>query len=389
MAEFIDRVKFEGQSTDLVRKFPREDLAIGTQLIVNESQEAVLFREGQALAVFGPGRHTLSTGNIPLLEKIINKPFGDKTPFSAEVYFVSKLVVPDMKFGTQVPIQVVDPRFNVLVPVRFFGIFGMRVEDSRLFATIICGQNRLYTTEDIGSYLRGVITTQAKDYVGEVVIKQKISVVEIAAYLEEVSTVAKARVADDFKKYGLEITDFMMQSIDVPETDETVQQLKQSLSTRADIDILGQENYRMKRTFDTLEKAAESEGGSGQLMGAGMGLGLGLGVGHMMPGMMGNVISGQLGAAQTTGIAICPTCRVQNAPTAKFCNGCGKPLGGEVVVKCPKCAADINPNSKFCSNCGAKIGPEVCPNCQAVNPSGGKFCSNCGHNLTAGADDSS
>ena len=88
-------------------------------------------------------------------------------------------------------------------------------------------------------------------------------------------------------KVGLEITDFMMQSIDVPETDETVQQLKQSLSTRADIDILGQENYRMKRTFDTLEKAAESEGGSGQLMGAGMGLGLGFGVGHMMPGMMG------------------------------------------------------------------------------------------------------
>lgn len=383
MAAFIDRVKFEGTPRDLVWKFPKDNLATATQLIVNESQEAVIFREGRALDVFGPGRHTLSTANLPGLRTLINLPFGGETPFTAEVYFVSKATVPDLKFGTRAPIQVMDPRFNVLVPVRCFGIFGLRVADSKTFVTVVCGQNRLYTTDDISTYLKGAITTRVKDYIAEVIIKQKVSVVEMAAYLEEVSTVGKARTAEDFRKYGLEITDFLLQSIDVPENDPTVQKLKASLSTRADIDIMGQDNYRMKRTFDTLEKAAGSEGGAaGQMMGAGMGLGLGLGVGHMMPGMMG-YMGGQLGAAQATGVALCPGCGHQNAAAAKFCAGCGKPLGGEAVAKCPKCQEEIDPNSKFCSSCGEKIGPEVCPACQAISPPESKFCANCGQNLEA------
>ncbi len=383
MAGFIDRVKFEGTPNTLVWKHPADNLSTATQLIVNETQEAVIFREGRGLDVFGPGRHTLSTANLPGLRTLINLPFGGETPFTAEVYFVSKATVPDMKFGTRAPIQVMDPRFNVLVPVRCFGIFGTRIEDAKTFVTVICGQNSLYTTDDIGTYLKGAITTRVKDYIAEVIIKQQVSVVEIAAYLEEVSAVGRARTADDFKKYGLEMTDFLLQSIDVPENDETVKKLKTSLATRADIDIMGSENYRMKRTFDTLEKAAGNEGGgTGQMMGAGMGLGLGFGVGHMMPGMMGQM-GGQLGAAQSTGVVACPSCNHQNVPAAKFCAGCGKPLGGEASAKCPKCSAEINPNSKFCSGCGAKIGPEVCGACQAVNAPGSKFCANCGQNLEA------
>jgi membrane protease subunit (stomatin/prohibitin family) len=387
MAAFIDRVKFEGSPKDLVWKYPADNLSTATQLIVNETQEAVIFREGRGLDVFGPGRHTLSTANVPGLRTLINLPFGGQTPFTAEVYFVSKATVPDLKFGTRAPIQVMDPRFNVMVPVRCFGIFGLRVDDSKTFVTVICGQNRLYTTDDISTYLKGAITTRVKDYIAEVIIKQQVSVVEIAAYLEEVSAVGRARTSDDFRKYGLSLTDFLLQSIDVPDDDETVQKLKQSLATRADIEIMGQENYRMKRTFDTLEKAAENEGGgTGQMMGAGMGLGLGFGVGHMMPGMMGQMggqFSGQMAAAQSTGVTVCPGCQHQNPPSAKFCAGCGKPLGGEATAKCPKCSADINPNSKFCASCGAKIGPEVCPACQAVSPPGSKFCANCGQNLEA------
>lgn len=94
-------------------------------------------------------------------------------------------------------------------------------------------------------------------------------------------------------------------------------------------------------------------------------------------------MAGPLGAAQATGVAICPSCNHQNAPAAKFCAACGKPLGGETTAKCPNCSADINPNSKFCSSCGAKIGPEMCPSCGAISPAGSKFCSECGHNLEA------
>lgn len=376
MAAFIDRVKFEGKPGELVWKFPQDNLSTGTQLIVNETQEAVLFREGRALDVFGPGRHTLSTANVPFLRTLINLPFGGETPFTAEVYYVSKVTVPEMKFGTRNPVQVMDPRLNVLVPVRCHGIFGLRVAESKTFVTVIVGQNRLYTTEDIAGYLRGALATRVKDYIAEVILKQRVSVVEIAAYLEEVSAVGKARAADDFTKYGLEITDFFLESIDVPEDDPTVIKLRESLSARADIDIMGQDNYRMKRTFDTLEKAAGSEGGAGQVMGAGMGLGLGFGVGNMMPGMMA-----PMAAAQSTGVAVCPACGHRNAPAAKFCGDCGKPLGGEAQTTCPQCDKPIDPNNKFCPNCGGKIGPEVCPKCNDLNPAGSKFCQNCGAKL--------
>jgi len=348
---FIDRVKFEGSPRDLVWKYPADNLSTATQLIVSEMQEAVIFREGKALDVFGPGRHTLATANLPGLRTLINLPFGGQTPFTAEVYFVSRSTVPDLRFGTSAPIQLQDPKYNVLVPVRTFGIFGVRVRDSRTFVTVICGQNRLFTTEDISTYLRGVLATRVKDYIAEVIIRQKVSVLEMSAYLEECSTVGKARAGEDFQKYGLEITDFLLESIDVPEDDPTVKRLKESLSSRADIDIMGTDNYRMKRTFDTLEKAAGSEGGAGTIMGAGMGLGLGFGVGQMMPGMVAPMAG-------------------QAAPGAP---------------RCTKCQGLAPVGARFCPTCGAPVGPVGCPGCQATNPPGSRFCANCGRDLAAPA----
>ena len=143
----IDRIKYDGppvgptgeQIPWLVFKFPSEELVLGSQLIVNKSQEGVFFKGGNALDVFGPGRHTLSTANLPLLKKLVNLPFGGKTPFTAEVYFVNKVAKLDMKWGTSDPFQVTEPRYNIIVRVRSFGRLGIKISDSRNFVTQIVG----------------------------------------------------------------------------------------------------------------------------------------------------------------------------------------------------------------------------------------------------------
>jgi membrane protease subunit (stomatin/prohibitin family) len=291
----IDRVKYDGPSDTLVWKFPSEDLSTLTQVLVNESQEAVFYKEGKALDVLGPGRHTLSTGNIPLLEKLINLPFGGKTPFTAEVYYVSRATVTDLKWGTATPIQVQDPKYQLYVPVRSFGTYGIRVAHSQQFITSIVGTVPSYSTEDIAAYFRSVIMTRVGDFIAETIMKQNIPMVQIAAYVEEVSAVGKAKIAEDFKKYGIELTEFWVNSINIPEDDPGVQKLKAALADRAEMDILG-DGYAQKRTFDTMEKAAENEGGGA---GSTMGMGMGFGMGNQMGNMMSQAMNPKVHAKQS------------------------------------------------------------------------------------------
>ena len=282
----IDRVKYDGIQGELMWKFPSEDLSTASQVIVNENQEAVFYKEGKALDVLGPGRHTLSTGNIPILEKLINLPFGGKTPFTAEIYYVNKVAVTDLKWGTKTPLQVQDPKYNLFVPVRSFGTYGIRVAHSQMFINTLVGNLKSFRTEDVENYLRSVIMTRVGDMIAETILKQNVSIVEIAGYLEEVSSVGKSKIAGDFQKYGLEVTDFFVNSINVPEDDPSVKRLKTALADKAEMDILG-DRYAQKRTFDTMEKAASTEGGT---MGAGMGMGMGFGMGSQMGNMVNNAM---------------------------------------------------------------------------------------------------
>ena len=136
----IDRIKYDAPSDDaIVWKFPSESIRLGAQLIVNESQDAVFFKGGKALDTFGAGTHTLSSDNIPLLSKLINLPFGGKTPFTAEVWYVNKTVKRDLKWGTKGPVQVIDPMYNYPVSVRAFGRWGMRINDARSFVVQMVG----------------------------------------------------------------------------------------------------------------------------------------------------------------------------------------------------------------------------------------------------------
>lgn len=326
----IDRVKYDGPGNILVWRYPPDDLSWGTQVIVNQSQEAVFFKGGAALDVLGPGTHTLRTANIPLLRGLIKAPFGGETPFAAEIYYVNKAVNLDVKWGTNSPIPVLDPKFNVFLPVRAFGQFGIQVADSKSFVTQLSATNPQFTTDQLSNYFRGVLLTRAKDYIAETIIKEKINLLEIAAHLEEMSGALQAKLQQDFATYGVKLVNFYLNSVDVPDDDDTVVRLKKALAEKAEIDILG-DRYQQKRTLDVMEKAAGNEGGGA---GAGLGMGMGMGAGMGMGQMMGSAMQGgQLGGSAAPGAG--------SPAGAKFCSSCGKGLAA---------------GAKFCAECGGKVG---------------------------------
>ncbi|MFA6317403.1 MAG: SPFH domain-containing protein [Elusimicrobiota bacterium] len=340
----IDRVKYDGPGTVLIWRHPPDDLTWGTQVIVNQSQEALFFKGGQLLDILGPGTHTLETANIPLLRTLIKLPFGNKTPFAAEIYFVNKAANLDVKWGTTTPIQLQDPKFNVLLPVRAHGQFGIRVADSRKLVVQLSGTMNEFTVDSLSSQFRGMLLTRIKDYLAETVIKQKVTILEINAYLEEISEMLQKKVENDFAKFGVQVVNFFVNSIDAPETDESVVRLKKAMADKAEMDILG-EGYKTKRTFDTMEKAAGAEGSAmGAGMGLGMGVGAGAGMGQIMGGVMGQAAAGSLGAKTA-----CPSCRAEAPSGAKFCPSCGKPMAAGA---CPHCKAEVAPGAKFCPSCG-------------------------------------
>lgn len=350
-----------------------DELGTWTQLVVEESQEAILFRNGQTLDLFGPGRHTLKTANMPLLSKVVNLPFGGESPFKAWVWFVNKVHSLDVKWGTPSPVQLQDPKYGVLLPVRSYGQFGVRIEDSRKFLVKLVGSLDQFDREALVRHFRGLLLTRMQDLVSTYLVHRGISVVEVNAWLDEISEEMRGKVAGMFGDYGIEVLNFFVNSINVPEEDPAVAELKKTLSERAKMEVLGY-NYQQMRSFDTLEKAASNEGG-GNLMNAGLGLGVGMGVG----GALGK-IAGEMGSNLTTagGESLpsprCEKCGASAGRGARFCSECGAPLPGKV---CPSCGKPVPAGAKFCAECGFTLTPR-CPSCGKEASSGARFCAECG-----------
>jgi len=369
----LDVVQWDNKPGEVIFKFDEGAIALGSQLIVKEGQEAIFFKNGQALDSYGPGRHTLSTGNVPILEKLINLPFGGKTPFPAEVYFINKTEIPNLKWGTKQPMQLMDPVYNLPVPIRAFGSYSIRITDIKSFLVMAIGTWRAFTTEAIGTALRDMaILPKVQDLIAEFMIKQNITILKLPAYYDEIGSGGKAKLVEDFTSFGVEILRFAVESINIPDDDENVQRLKKALADKAEMNIMG-EDYKTKRTFDTMEKAASNEGMAGGMVGAGMGVGMGQQMGQMMGSVMGNAAPGQQQGQQVP----CPKCNTMNQPGAKFCASCG----GQMQVPqmtCPGCKANVPAGVKFCPSCGANLQGSKCKNCNADLQPGAKFCPECG-----------
>ncbi len=382
----IEVVKYNGSPDMLAWKYPGEELGTWTQLIVNESQEAILYKGGMALDVFQSGRHTLETENIPILNKIVNIPFGGRSPFTAEVWYVNRTYSLDVKWGTATPIQIQDPKYQVFCPIRANGIFGITIQDSKKFLVKLVGTMPTFDKQTLVKFFRGVYITKVKDAISSYVVKKQISILEINAYIDELSTYMQERIEPEMAGYGIKLVNFYVNDISVPEEDSAVKKLKDALAKKAEMNIIGY-SYQQERSFNTLEGAANnSNSGAAPIMGAGMGLGMGFGMGGAIGNAFGDVTQSiDINAAK--GTKECPNCHMQIDMTQRFCGKCGfdtdkkegisKSEKSNVKIKCSKCESTLNREVKFCPECGKKYNP--CPECGADLDEGAILCGFCGY----------
>lgn len=387
----LDIIKYDGPidgSPWLVHKFPGNDFLLGSRLTVNEGQEALFYKGGKALDLFGAGAYTLATKNLPLLERLVNIPFGGKTPFSAEVYFVNKTTRLDMKWGTATPFELEDPKYGLILKIRSFGKYGIKVVDSRKLVTELVGALNGGTTVNypfISSYFSGLITTSIKSVIASFMIGRRISFLEVTAFLKELSNECLAQLKEEFAKYGVDIVNFYIESINPPKEDyEKLRSYKEDLA-------LGNDFYKQRRSFDVMEAMAKNQGGGAANAGIGLGMGMGMApmLNKMFSGMGENVnggmtggntpnVGGQSAPANNQQGAVCPRCGANNPSGQKFCGECGEVMVTGIV--CPVCGKINESGMRFCGECGTKLA-KICPTCGKEHDPSQKFCGECGTKL--------
>lgn len=374
----VEVIKYNGKPNTLAWKYPSEELGTWTQVIVNETQEVVFVKEGKVLDILEPGRHTLSTENIPLLSKIINLPFGGKSPFTAEIWYVNKVFALDVKWGTAPAIQLQDPKYKVFIPVTAFGQFGIKINNSKKFLTKLVGTLPSFEHDVMVKYFRGLLVSNVKNVISNYLVKKDISILEINAYISEIGEELENKLKPELDKYGIELVNFYVTSIEAPEEDSAVIKLKDALSKRAEMDIVGYD-YTTARSFDTLESAAKNEGSGSNLMNAGIGLGMRVGVGNQFGTQM-NSVSSKLNTSndkKEKNKINCNKCGNVVEESQKFCPECGEKIGNF----CKNCGAKlVKKGQKFCPECGT---PQIftCPKCKKEIDKNSKFCPECGEKL--------
>ena len=354
MARIFDVIEVPNMGADeLVRRFPEQgsgDFRIGSQLIVGPGQEAVFVRDGKALDIFGPGRHTITTANIPLLVNLIGKVFGNRTPFTAEAYFVNTRVFPDMGWGTANPIPVMHLGIGLGASLlKAYGTFKMKVSNAQMFVNEVVGRRGTYRKDDIQDWLRTAVLTQFRDVVGTL----NKSAFEIQALTADISELMLTKTQDDFDALGLVLVDFKV--AEITPSAKTAQELR-------DMGLINMQMYTQLQAADAIRDAASAPGGN--LAGAGVGIGAGVTLGQMM----GQVVQGGMqpaqqqpagagAAAAAAATVACASCGHQNPQGAKFCSNCGQQMPeGSSTRFCSQCGHQLDAGAKFCVNCGAKQG---------------------------------
>ncbi len=259
---------------EIVHRFPESgsgDFQIGSQVIVRESQNAVFFRDGRALDTFGPGRHTITTANIPFVRDWVGKLFNERSPFTAEVYYVAVREFADQKWGTPQPIIVKNPGVGLgIALLQAFGSYSFQVSNPQQFVAQIVGAQGAYTTQDIQGRFRSMILSKLQDLLGELGTKQGKSVLDIIGLTEEIGAGVRAKAQDDFKAIGITLKSFYVENI--KPSSKSAEELRA-------MGMLDMQTYMQLQAADAMRDAAKNPGG-----GAGLtaGIGAGIGIGNIM-----------------------------------------------------------------------------------------------------------
>ena len=365
MGIFLEVLEYPGEVADeIAHRIPETgsaEIKFGAQCIVRDYQCAVFYSAGKGGDILPGGRHTLSTKNIPILTNLLALPWGFKSPFRCEVYFITLKTFSDMRWGTTDPVAFRDKEFG-LVRLRAHGTYTFRVAEPALFVNRCVAGDASFTTGEIQDQLRSIIVSRLNDFLGE----NLTSILDLPGQYKEMSEALQIHVGGEFKKFGLEMQQFYVQSVTPPE------EVQKAIDARSSMGAVGNlDSFLKYKAAHALDAAAQGGGGAAA---QGMGLMAGMGLGQMLPGM---IIDATSPKAPPKGTVFCAGCHNDMAADSRFCPKCGKPA--VVTIRCLKCAADLQPDSRFCGKCGTPVvQTSNCRKCKAEMVAGAQFCMKCG-----------
>lgn len=383
----IDSISWapQGNHNIFAFKYPETNLSTYTQLIVQESQEAILFSKGQIAGKFGPGKHTLSTENLPILRTLYGIPFGGKNPFTAEVWFVNKLQPYNIDWEID-RMDIHDADYNTGIPLMARGRYGLRISDSEKFLLKIVGTRNSFDQDDLTDQFYGEFSTKTKSSILQFMISNRIGLKQISAYLDKISENLKVSMLPFWENLGMDLTKFYVTSIEVDSSTDVGIKVLDAISRQSAQSISGY-TWQQEQAFDVANNAIDgfSDSNSG-IMGAVIasnmmgGLGGG-GAASMQPNYNQPNFGGESNSNNNKGQAapgkqvFCDKCSKKFDSSHGFCPHCG-----DSYDACFKCGTDNDKNAKRCVSCGTQLmaPSSSCSNCNSPVPIGSSFCGGCG-----------
>ncbi len=334
----LKAIEWQDPSKNIIcYKYPMDGrhIQFGSKLTVRESQVAIFMNKGKIADVFGPGMYTLKASNIPILTQLLSLPYGFKSPFYADVFFINTKQFTNQKWGTSSPITMRDKDFGT-IRIRGYGSYAFKVTNPEVFLKELSGTNSTYTTEDINSFLRSHIISCISDAIAE----SKVSALDLSANLSEFSNIALDVAKTEFENLGMKLTKLIVESISFPE------EVEKAIDTRSSVGIMSDaiDDFVKYQSAHAIRDVANNKNSAG----FGVEIGTGIALGDIMRESLAKP-----SRKKPKESIYCPECGAENRKSAKFCVECGKKLSA--LKTCKKCNAEIPAKAKFCPECGEKV----------------------------------